>query len=69
MMDIKVTLNLFNLDELKKLRDEYYEATVTASSIRLPSHLAIVDVIPTSVRLHIKEPSEIIGAESGRIKD
>ncbi|MFH1519591.1 MAG: diadenylate cyclase [Candidatus Omnitrophota bacterium] len=53
--DISIVLKLFNLEDLNKLDDGYYEAIIAASDINLPSHLSVMNIIPRNIRLRIGE--------------
>jgi diadenylate cyclase len=51
--DLSLTVNLFNLQDLKPLGQGNYETTLTASDIALPSGHTIVNIFPRNVRFSI----------------
>lgn len=51
--DVELVLKLFDLDETGIPAQDSYELTVTASDIRLPADLTIVNIFPRNVRLRL----------------
>ncbi len=52
--DIKLVSKLFDLRNLKKLDEKYYETTITASDITLPPNYEIVNIFPRNVTFVIE---------------
>jgi hypothetical protein len=52
--DIKLVSKLFDLEDLKKLDEKYYETTVTASDITLPEGYTIINIFPRNVKFRIE---------------
>jgi len=52
--DIELVLKLFDLGDLKKIDGKYYELTVTASDITLPSDYTIVNIFPRNIKFSIE---------------
>jgi diadenylate cyclase len=52
--DIELVLKLFDLGDIKKTDGKYYETTVTASDITLPSDYSIVNIFPRNIKFSIE---------------
>ena len=51
---IELVLKLFDLGDLRKLEGKYYETTVTASDIALPSDYTVVNIFPRNIKFSIE---------------